>query len=84
MSATTELKTASGWLATTDATTDNGTTMRIIVRDVGDGTSREAPTLVHNNHPHVRSTQLTERDASSAMVCHGDVSAVVTHAAMTT
>ena len=80
MSATTEQKIASGWLAAIDTTTDNGTTMRTMVRDVGEGTSNDAATLVHNNQPHVRSTQLTERDASSAMVCQGDAIAMVTHA----
>jgi hypothetical protein len=84
MSATTEQKTASGWPATTDTTTDNGTTMRTMVRDIGDGTSNEAPTLVHNDQPHVRSTQQTERDASSAMICHGDDNARITHANRTT
>ena len=84
MSATTEQKTASGWLATTDMTTDNGTAMRMMVSDVGDGTSRDAPTHVHNNQPHVRSTQPTERDASSAMTCHGEASARVTQATIAT
>jgi hypothetical protein len=84
MSATTEQKTANGWLATTDTTTDNGTTVRTMVRDIGDGTSSEAPTPVHKNHPHVRTTHATERDASSAMVCHGDKSASATHAAIAT
>ena len=84
ISVTTEQKTAMGWLATIDMTTDSGTTMRTMVRDIGDGTNKEAPTAVHNNQPHIRSTQLTERDASSAIVCHGADSARTTQAKRTT
>jgi hypothetical protein len=84
MSATTEQKTANGWLATTDTTTDIGTTVRTMVRDIGDGTSSDAPTPVHKNQPHARTTHATERDASSAMVCQGDDKASATQAAMTT
>lgn len=84
MSATTEQKIASGWLAAIDTTTDNGTTMRTMVRDIGDGTSSEAKTPVHKNQPHVSATHATARDASSAMVCHGDASARRTHASRTT
>ena len=84
ISVTTEQKTAMGWLATIEMTTDSGTTMRTMVRDIGDGTNKEAPTAVHNNQPHIRSTQLTERDASSAIVCHGAESARTTQAKRTT
>jgi hypothetical protein len=84
MSATTEQKTATGWLATSDTTTDSGTTMRTMVRDIGDGTNKEAPTVVHNNQPHVRSTQLTGREVSSAIACHGADSANTTQATRTT
>jgi hypothetical protein len=84
MSATTEQKTATGWLATRDTTTASGTTMRTSVSDIGDGTNNDAPTAVQNNQPQVRSTQLTGRDASSAIACHGAESARTTQAKRTT
>lgn len=59
---TTAQKIATGAVECIDTTTDNGTTIRTMVSDMGDGTSNDAPTLVHSNQLHVSSTHATVRD----------------------
>ncbi|CAB4689162.1 unannotated protein [freshwater metagenome] len=82
--ATTAQKIAKGDASIVDTTTDNGTTIRTMVSEIGDGTSNDTATLVHNNHPHVVRTHATAREESSAMDCHGDDNARTAHATTTT